>query len=85
MDYVASIGPMIIISICKEFFTTALLGWILNAFADPIIYAFWYPVFRKNVLRLLMRLKQRAIREEEREAPCNNNNNNNIQQQQQQN
>lgn len=39
-------------------FTMSLLGWILNALADPIVYAFWYPVFRRNLYKIAVRARE---------------------------
>ena len=33
-------------------FTLSTFAWTLNALLDPIIYAFWYPVFRNNLKTL---------------------------------
>ena len=41
-------------------FTMALLGWIANALADPVVYAFWYPVFRQNLIQMFQRLIRRS-------------------------
>ena len=41
-------------------FTMSLLGWIANALADPIVYAFWYPVFRKNLVKLILKVKEKV-------------------------
>ena len=38
-------------------FTISLLGWIINTLADPLVYAFWYPVFRKHLNKLCCKLK----------------------------
>ena len=51
----------------------ALLGWIANALADPIVYAFWYPVFRKSLVKMIFKLKSRVV---VTGATVHNNNNN---------
>ena len=39
---------------------SSLLGWIANALADPIVYAFWYPVFRENLVKMIVKIRDKV-------------------------